>query len=69
MSEFWRLESVHSGLMYNYRELLLVKGIATQGFGNWKKIAEVVGTRTKEEVEAHYNSTYIDSANWPQPVC
>ncbi|KAK7050842.1 Transcriptional adapter ada2 [Paramarasmius palmivorus] len=48
-------------------ELLLVKGIATQGFGNWKKIAEVVGTRTKEEVEAHYNSTYIDSANWPQP--
>ncbi|KAF9267903.1 hypothetical protein L218DRAFT_894146 [Marasmius fiardii PR-910] len=48
-------------------ELLLIKGIATQGFGNWKKIAEVVGTRTKEEVEAHYTSTYIDSANWPIP--
>ncbi|ESK94029.1 transcriptional adapter 2 [Moniliophthora roreri MCA 2997] len=48
-------------------ELLLVKGIATQGFGNWKKIAEVVGTRTKEEVETHYNSTYIESANWPLP--
>ncbi|KAJ8072335.1 Transcriptional adapter ada2 [Marasmius tenuissimus] len=48
-------------------ELLLIKGIATQGFGNWKKIAEVVGTRTKEEVEAHYTSTYIDSANWPTP--
>ncbi|KAL0579051.1 Transcriptional adapter ada2 [Marasmius crinis-equi] len=41
--------------------------IATQGFGNWKKIAEVVGTRTKEEVEAHYTSTYIGSANWPVP--
>lgn len=48
-------------------ELLLIKGIATQGFGNWKKIAEVVGTRTKEEVEAHYTSTYIDSADWPTP--
>ncbi|KAF5369420.1 hypothetical protein D9758_002539 [Tetrapyrgos nigripes] len=48
-------------------ELLLVKGIATQGFGNWKKIAEVVGTRTKEEVEEHYNSVYIQSKDWPTP--
>jgi hypothetical protein len=50
------------------RELLLVKGIATQGFGNWKKIAEVVGTRSKEEVEEHYNSVYIQSKDWPLPV-
>ncbi|THV05246.1 hypothetical protein K435DRAFT_745492 [Dendrothele bispora CBS 962.96] len=48
-------------------ELLLVKGIATQGFGNWKKIAEVVGTRTKEEVEEHYNTVYIQSKDWPVP--
>ncbi|KAK7469128.1 Transcriptional adapter ada2 [Stygiomarasmius scandens] len=48
-------------------ELLLIKGIATQGFGNWKKIAEVVGTRTKEEVEEHYNSVYIQSKDWPVP--
>lgn len=31
-------------------------------------IAEHVGTRTKEEVEEHYNSIYVDSPNWPLPV-
>jgi len=50
------------------RELLLVKGIASQGLGNWKKIADHVGTRTKEEVEEHYNSVYVDSPDWPLPV-
>lgn len=50
------------------RELLLLKGIATHGFGNWKKIAEHVGTRTKEEVEKHYNQVYVDSKSWPLPV-
>ncbi|KAJ7489951.1 hypothetical protein B0H11DRAFT_2156758 [Mycena galericulata] len=48
-------------------ELLLLKGIATQGLGNWKKIAEHVGTQTKEEVEKHYNSVYVDSPDWPLP--
>lgn len=48
-------------------ELLLLKGIATQGFGNWKKIAEHIGTRSKEEVEKHYNEVYIDSQTWPIP--
>ncbi|KAJ7135011.1 hypothetical protein C8R43DRAFT_1021884 [Mycena crocata] len=48
-------------------ELLLLKGIASQGLGNWKKIAEHVGTQTKEEVEKHYNAVYIDSPNWPMP--
>ncbi|KAJ7715942.1 hypothetical protein DFH07DRAFT_862497 [Mycena maculata] len=48
-------------------ELLLLKGIATQGLGNWRKIAEHVGTQTKEEVEKHYNSVYVDSPNWPLP--
>lgn len=50
------------------RELLLLTGIASQGFGNWKKIAEHIGTRTKEEVESHYNAVYVDSPNWPLPV-
>ncbi|KAF9023968.1 hypothetical protein BDZ89DRAFT_1102588 [Hymenopellis radicata] len=48
-------------------ELLLLKGIASQGFGNWKKIAEHIGTRTKEEVERHYKQVYIKSQNWPIP--
>lgn len=50
------------------RELLLLTGIASHGLGNWKKIAEHVGTRTKEEVEEHYNSVYVDSPYWPLPV-
>ncbi|KAJ7109127.1 hypothetical protein C8R44DRAFT_801720 [Mycena epipterygia] len=48
-------------------ELLLLKGIASHGLGNWKKIAEHVGTQTKEEVEKHYNSVYVDSPDWPLP--
>ncbi|KAG6334590.1 hypothetical protein ID866_4500 [Astraeus odoratus] len=48
-------------------ELLLVEGISKAGLGNWQMIAEHVGTRTKEEVEEHYNSVYIDSPNWPLP--
>ncbi|PPQ95335.1 hypothetical protein CVT26_008180 [Gymnopilus dilepis] len=48
-------------------ELLLLTGISTHGIGNWKKIAEHVGTRTKEEVEEHYRKVYIESENWPMP--
>jgi len=50
------------------RELLLIEGISLQGLGNWQAIAEHVGTRTKEEVEEHYNSVFIESPNWPLPV-
>lgn len=50
------------------RELLLIEGISKAGLGNWQMIAEHVGTRTKEEVEEHYNSVYVDSADWPLPV-
>lgn len=50
------------------RELLLIEGISKAGFGNWQMIAEHVGTRTKEEVEEHYNAIYVDSPNWPLPV-
>lgn len=48
-------------------ELLLLTGISSQGLGNWKKIAEHVGTRTKEEVEEHYKTVYVESKNWPLP--
>ncbi|KIM69612.1 hypothetical protein SCLCIDRAFT_1208081 [Scleroderma citrinum Foug A] len=48
-------------------ELLLIEGISKAGLGNWQMVAEHVGTRTKEEVEEHYNSVYIDSVNWPLP--
>ncbi|KNZ82209.1 Transcriptional adapter 2 [Termitomyces sp. J132] len=49
-------------------ELLLITGLASHGFGNWKKIAEHVGTRTKEEVEKHYTEVYVESPNWPLPA-
>lgn len=51
-----------------YRELLLITGLASHGIGNWKKIAEHVGTRTKEDVEKHYNEVYVESPDWPLPV-
>lgn len=50
------------------RELLLIEGISKAGLGNWQMIAEHVGTRTKEEVEEHYNTVYVDSPDWPLPV-
>lgn len=54
--------------MFLFRDLLLLTGISAHGIGNWKKIAEHVGTRTKEEVEVHYREVYIESENWPMPV-
>ncbi|EIW83540.1 hypothetical protein CONPUDRAFT_53341 [Coniophora puteana RWD-64-598 SS2] len=48
-------------------ELLLLEGIALQGIGNWQSIAEHVGTRTREDVEKHYNTVYVDSPEWPLP--
>jgi hypothetical protein len=50
-----------------YRELLLIEGISQEGLGNWQMIAEHIGTRTKEDVEEHYNSVYVDSRDWPLP--
>ncbi|KAF8840854.1 hypothetical protein BDN67DRAFT_967897 [Paxillus ammoniavirescens] len=48
-------------------ELLLIEGISKAGFGNWQMIAEHIGARTREEVEEHYNSIYVDSPDWPLP--
>ena len=47
----------------------MLEGVSLQGLGNWQAIAEHIGTRTKDEVEEHYRSVYINSPNWPLPVC
>jgi transcriptional adapter 2-alpha len=39
-----------------------------QGFGNWQAIADHIGTRTKTDVEQHYNEIYVKSTEWPLPV-
>jgi len=46
----------------------LNEGLTLQGLGNWAAVAEHIGTRTKEEVEKHYNRVYIDSLDFPLPV-
>lgn len=48
-------------------ELMLINGIKNNGIGNWKKIAEYIGTRTKEEVAKHYDQVYVQSPDWPRP--
>ncbi|KAH8824586.1 hypothetical protein DL96DRAFT_213457 [Flagelloscypha sp. PMI_526] len=48
-------------------ELLLIKGLASHGMGNWRKVAKTIGTRTKEEVKEHYEKMYINSPDWPLP--
>lgn len=50
------------------RELLLIDGLLTSGMGSWADAAEHIGTRTREEVEAHYNEVYVNSEDWPMPV-
>ncbi|KAI9437535.1 hypothetical protein H4582DRAFT_1853317 [Lactarius indigo] len=68
----YRVEELHSYPIFSEdwgadEELLLIEGTAQQGLGNWQAVAEYVGTRTKREVEEHYNTIYIDSPNWPRP--
>ena len=53
----------------NCRELLLISACQTFGLGNWADIAEHIGSfRAKDEVEAHYLATYIESPDYPLPV-
>jgi hypothetical protein len=49
-------------------ELLFIDGLAACGMGNWAGVAEHVGTKTKEECEAHYLKVYVNSSQWPKPV-
>ncbi|KAL4267447.1 Transcriptional adapter 2 [Pleurotus pulmonarius] len=69
----YRIVELHSYPIFHEdwgadEELLMLSGIAAQGLGNWKKVADHIGTRTRDEVEEHYNSVYINSPNWPLPV-
>ncbi|PWN22491.1 hypothetical protein BCV69DRAFT_297779 [Microstroma glucosiphilum] len=41
-------------------ELLLIDGCQTYGLGNWADIADHIGNRSKEEVEAHYISVFVE---------
>lgn len=59
----------YRSLPVSTRELLLLEGVSLQGLGNWQAIAEHIGTRTKDEVEDHYKSVYINSPSFPLPVC
>ncbi|CAN6666318.1 transcriptional adapter 2 [Trichomonascus vanleenenianus] len=49
-------------------ELLLIEGAESQGLGNWQDIADHIGGRSKEEVDAHYRRVYLDSPYYPLPA-
>ncbi|KAG0306029.1 Transcriptional adapter ada2 [Dissophora globulifera] len=48
-------------------ELLLIEGAQTFGIGNWLDIADHVGSKTRDECEAHYLQVYVNSETWPLP--
>lgn len=48
-------------------ELLLIEGAETQGLGSWQDIADHIGGRSKQEVEDHYSSIYLESEYYPLP--
>ncbi|KAF9427088.1 Transcriptional adapter ada2 [Podila epigama] len=48
-------------------ELLLIEGADNFGIGNWQDIADHVGSKTREECEAHYLQVYVESETWPLP--
>ncbi|RKP02990.1 hypothetical protein CXG81DRAFT_10088, partial [Caulochytrium protostelioides] len=49
-------------------ELLFVEGLEMFGLGNWDQISEHMGgSKTKEELDAHYKNVFIQSPRWPCP--
>ncbi|KAG0282630.1 Transcriptional adapter ada2 [Linnemannia gamsii] len=48
-------------------ELLLIEGAENFGIGNWQDIADHVGSKTRDECEAHYLQVYVNSDTWPLP--
>lgn len=38
------------------------------GFGNWKDVADYVGTKSKSQCIDHYNAVYMNSPCFPLPV-
>lgn len=49
-------------------ELLLIEASESAGIGNWADVAEQVTSRSKEELEQHYLTCYINSPEYPLPV-
>ncbi|SNX84681.1 related to ADA2 - general transcriptional adaptor or co-activator [Melanopsichium pennsylvanicum] len=47
-------------------ELLLIDGCQTYGLGNWADIADHIGNRTKEEVQEHYITVYVEGRDGGQ---
>jgi transcriptional adapter 2-alpha len=48
-------------------ELLLLEGCEQLGLGNWKDIAEHVGSKTALACEAHYRELFINWSGAPEP--
>ncbi|KAI0219168.1 Transcriptional adapter ada2 [Massospora cicadina] len=48
-------------------ELLLLEALEMYGMGSWAAAAEYIGSKTKEECEAHYIRTYLTSGCSPLP--
>mmetsp|Transcript_37358 Transcript_37358/g.72988 ORF Transcript_37358/g.72988 Transcript_37358/m.72988 type:complete len:510 (-) Transcript_37358:136-1665(-) len=44
-------------------EIALLDGIDSYGIGNWKQVAEVVGTKEERDCELHYFAYYINTAS------
>jgi len=46
-------------------ELLLFEGLERYGFGNWNDIADHIGnpSKTKEDIENHYEECHLDAAH------
>jgi transcriptional adapter 2-alpha len=47
---------------------MLLDGLFMHGMGNWLAVAEFMGSRTKQDVRAHYFKYWIESKIWPLPV-
>ena len=49
-------------------ELLLLEGISLYGLGNWREVAQHVGTKTMDECSLHYFAVYVDTPTYPDPA-
>ena len=49
-------------------ELLLLEGIEMYGLGNWRDVAQHVGTKGAAPCESHYTNVYLHSSTPPLPV-
>ncbi|XP_051133716.1 transcriptional adapter ADA2b-like isoform X2 [Andrographis paniculata] len=50
-----------------YEEKLMLEGLDMYGAGDWAKIADHVGTKTKEVCIEHYRNAYLNSPYFPLP--